>query len=128
MKKSRKNILIVDDARFIRTTLRTLLTGSDAFAVAAEATNGREAIDQYRAVRPDLVLMDIVMPEMDGIQATQEILREDPGATIVMCSAMGQEALIVEAIQAGARDFILKPFTEERILTVLQKILHPVPA
>jgi two-component system chemotaxis response regulator CheY len=128
MKKGRKNILIVDDARFIRTTLRTLLTGSDAFAVAGEATNGREAIDQYRAVRPDLVLMDIVMPEMDGIQATQEILREDPGATIVMCSAMGQEALIVEAIQAGARDFILKPFTEERILTVLEKILQPVPA
>jgi two-component system chemotaxis response regulator CheY len=125
---ARKKVLIVDDANFIRTMLRDLLTSSGGFRIAAEAANGREAIDQYRSVSPDLVLMDIVMPEMDGIQATQEILKEDPGATIVMCSAMGQEALVVEAIQAGAKDFILKPFSETRILTVLAKVLGRGPA
>ena len=119
------NVLIVDDARFIRTMLKDLLQSSGTYRIAAEAANGREAVDLYRKVDPDLVLMDIVMPEMDGIQATLEILREDPAATIVMCSAMGQEALVVEAIQAGAKDFILKPFTEERILTVLRTVLTP---
>ncbi|MCZ6670547.1 MAG: response regulator [Acidobacteria bacterium] len=123
-----KNVLIVDDTRFIRTMLRDLLQSSGRYRIAAEATNGREAVDQYKSVAPDLVLMDIVMPEMDGIQATVEILREDPSATIVMCSAMGQEALVVEAIHAGAKDFILKPFTEERILTVLRKVLIPQAA
>ncbi len=83
-----------------------------------------EAIKEYKSLRPDLVLMDIAMPKMDGIEATREIIKADPAATVVMCSAMGQEALVVEAIDAGAKDFIVKPFSTNRILTVLAKVLE----
>lgn len=117
-------VLIVDDARFIRTMLRDLLQEAGAYRIAGEAENGMEAIKEYKSLRPDLVLMDIAMPKMDGIEATREIIKADPAATVVMCSAMGQEALVVEAIDAGAKDFIVKPFSTNRILTVLAKVLE----
>ena len=121
---STTKVLIVDDARFIRTMLRDLLQEAGAYRIAGEAENGKDAIKEYKALRPDLVLMDIAMPKMDGIEATREIIKADPAATVVMCSAMGQEALVVEAIDAGAKDFIVKPFSTNRILTVLAKVLE----
>jgi two-component system chemotaxis response regulator CheY len=93
------------------------------FVVAGEADNGVEAVRLYQEIRPDLTTMDIVMPQMDGITALREILGLDPGAKIVMCSALGQEALINEAIEAGARDFIVKPFHPGRVLKVAQSVL-----
>ena len=125
---STTKVLIVDDARFIRTMLRDLLQEAGTYRIAGEAENGKDAVKEYKSLRPDLVLMDIAMPEMDGIEATREIIKVDPAATVVMCSAMGQEALIVEAIHAGAKDFIVKPFSTNRILTVLAKVLEGNPA
>ena len=115
-------ILLVDDTAFMRRMLREILT-REGYEVAGEARNGREAVEQYRAVRPDLVIMDITMPEMDGIAAVREILGADPAARIVMCSALGQDEPIVEALDAGARDFILKPFLPEKVLEAVRKIL-----
>ena len=88
-----------------------------------EASNGREAVERFIELSPDLITMDIVMPELDGIEATREILSRDPSATIVMCSALGQEALVIESIAAGARDFIVKPFTPEKVLKVVRNVL-----
>ncbi len=117
-------VLIVDDAMFMRSMIKDILTNAGGrYEVVGEASNGREAVARYRELHPDLVTMDIVMPQMDGIEATREILKLDPSSTIVICSAMGQEALVVESISAGARDFIVKPFTSERVLQVLAKVL-----
>jgi len=116
-------VLIVDDAVFMRSMIREILTRTGRFEILAEAANGQEAVDRFVELRPDLVTMDIVMPEMDGIEATKEILRIDPGATIVICSALGQEALVVESIAAGARDFIVKPFAPDKVLAVLETVL-----
>jgi two-component system chemotaxis response regulator CheY len=116
-------VLIVDDAVFMRSMIREILTRTGRFEILAEAANGQEAVDRFVELRPDLVTMDIVMPEMDGIEATKEILRIDPGATIVICSALGQEALVVESIAAGARDFIVKPFAADKVLAVLETVL-----
>src|SRR5512147_690757 len=93
------------------------------FVIAGEAENGTEAVRLYQELRPDLTTMDIVMPQMDGISALREIIRLDPAAKVVMCSALGQEALIAEAIEAGARDFIVKPFQPARVLKVVQSVL-----
>jgi two-component system chemotaxis response regulator CheY len=93
------------------------------YRVVGEAGNGLQAVEMYRQLRPDLVTMDIVMPEMGGIDAVREIMRENPDARILMCSAMGQQALVVEAIEAGARDFIVKPFQPARVLEALQRVL-----
>lgn len=112
-------VLIVDDAVFMRSMIRDILANSGRFQVVGEAANGREAIEKYAALKPGLVTMDIVMPEVDGIEATRRILSEDPAATIVMCSALGQEALVIESIAAGARDFIVKPFTPDKVLRVI---------
>ena len=90
--------------------------------VVGEATNGVEAVEQYRELRPDLVTMDIVMPLKSGIEALQDIAGEDPDACIIMCSALGQDSLVIEAVQAGARDFIVKPFKEERVLDVVRRV------
>ncbi len=117
-----KNILIVDDAAFMRMMIKDILT-KNGYNVAGEAENGLKAIDKYNEVKPDLVLMDITMPEMDGIQALKGIKAADPGAMVIMCSAMGQQAMVIESIQAGARDFIVKPFQAERVLEAVKKVV-----
>jgi len=115
-------ILVVDDAIFMRSMMRDIFARSP-FIIAGEAENGLEAIRLYQELRPDLTTMDIVMPQMDGITALREIMRLDPNANVVMCSALGQEALIAESIEAGARDFIVKPFQPSRVLKVVQSVL-----
>ncbi len=115
-------ILIVDDAAFMRMILKNILT-SHSFQVVGEAENGMQAVQKYRELSPDLVTMDITMPEMDGIQALKEIRKNNPNAKVLMCSAMGQEAMVVEAIRAGAKDFIVKPFQEDLVIEKIKKIL-----
>jgi two-component system chemotaxis response regulator CheY len=115
-------VLVVDDARFMRSMIRDIFARGP-FVVAGEADNGVEGVRLYQELRPDLTTMDIVMPQMDGITALREILGLDPAAKVVMCSALGQEALIAEAIEAGARDFIVKPFHPGRVLKVAQSVL-----
>ncbi len=115
-------ILVVDDAIFMRGLIRDIFARGP-FVIAGEAENGAEAVRLYTELKPDLTTMDIVMPQMDGISALKEIMRLDPGANVIMCSALGQEALIAEAIEAGARDFIVKPFQPARVLRVVQSVL-----
>src|SRR5580700_1011511 len=110
-----KTVLVVDDAAFMRATLRDILE-RNGYRVVGEARNGLEAVSRYAALKPALVTMDIVMPEMTGIEAVKRIIAESPGARIIMCSAMGQQPLVAEAIQAGARDFVIKPFQASRVL------------
>ncbi len=117
-----KSILIVDDAVFMRTILKEILEKNN-FQVVGEAENGKQSISMYRELKPDLVIMDITMPEMDGIEATSIIKEEFPESTVVMCSAMGQQAMVVEAIKAGATDFIVKPFQADRVVESINKIL-----
>ncbi|ACM61234.1 two-component system chemotaxis response regulator CheY [Caldicellulosiruptor bescii] len=117
-----KRILIVDDAAFMRMMLKDIIT-KNGYEVAGEAENGAKAVEMYKELKPDLVMMDITMPEMDGIQAVREIKKIDPQAKIIMCSAMGQQAMVIESIQAGARDFIVKPFQAERIVEAIKKVL-----
>ena len=114
-------VLIADDALFMRNLLKDILT-KVGFSVVAEATNGEEAVALYRKHKPDLVTMDIVMPLKSGIEALEEIVKEDPYAKIVMCSALGQESLVLEAVQAGAKYFIVKQFKEERVVEVVKRI------
>jgi two-component system chemotaxis response regulator CheY len=116
-----KRILITDDALFMRVTLRNILTQS-GFEVVGEASTGAEAVELYEQLRPDVVTMDITMPEMDGIQALKLIRSIDSEAKVVMCTAMGQKNMVVEAIQAGAKDFIVKPFQPERVVEAVQKV------
>ncbi|MBR5337156.1 MAG: response regulator [Lachnospiraceae bacterium] len=115
-------ILIVDDAAFMRMMIKDVIS-KNGFEVAGEAVNGMDAVDKYNELKPDLVLMDITMPEMDGIQALKKIKEGDGNAKVIMCSAMGQQAMVIEAIQSGAKDFIVKPFQPERILEAVQKVL-----
>ena len=115
-------ILIVDDAAFMRTLLKNILFPK-GYEIAGEAENGAIADEKYKALKPDLVTMDIVMPDMGGIDAVREIVKQDPNAKILMCSAMGQQALVVEAIQAGAKDFVVKPFQPSRVLEAVQRVL-----
>jgi len=117
-----KRILIVDDAAFMRMMLKDIITKNE-YEVAGEAENGLKAVELYKELKPDLVMMDITMPEMDGIQAVREIKKIDPQAKIIMCSAMGQQAMVIESIQAGARDFIVKPFQAEGIVEAIKKVL-----
>jgi len=114
-------ILIADDALFMRNMLRDIFVKA-GYQIVGEASNGVEAVEKYHELQPDLVTMDIVMPLKSGIEALQQITREDPDARIVMCSALGQEALVIEAVQAGAKDFIVKPFKEERVLDVVRRV------
>ena len=115
-------ILIVDDAAFMRMMIKDILT-KNGYEVAAEAENGLKAVEKYAEVRPNLVLMDITMPEMDGIQSLKKIKELDPAANVIMCSAMGQQAMVIEAIQSGAKDFIVKPFQSDRVLESIKKFL-----
>ena len=115
-----KNILIVDDAAFMRMMIKDILT-KNGYTVAGEAENGAKAVEKYNELKPDLVLMDITMPEMDGIAALKGIKASDPGASVIMCSAMGQQAMVIESIQAGAKDFIVKPFQADRIIEAVRK-------
>ena len=116
-----KRILVVDDAMFMRMILKNILT-KNGYEVCGEAANGQEAIDKYIELRPDLVLLDITMPKMDGITALKKIKMIEPKAKIIMCSAMGQQAMVIDAIQNGAIDFIVKPFQEGRVLESLHKM------
>jgi two-component system, chemotaxis family, chemotaxis protein CheY len=115
-------VLVCDDAIFMRTMITDILT-SAGYEVIGEAETGAQAVEKYRQLKPDLVTMDIVMPDMGGIEAVREICRENPEAKILMCSAMGQQALVVEAIQAGAKDFVVKPFQPSRVLEAVQRLL-----
>jgi len=114
-------ILIVDDAEFLRVRISKMLTG-DGFEVI-EADNGLRAVDTYKAQKPDLVLMDITMPEMDGLRALKEIRSFDSAAKVVMLTALGQESVVLEAIKSGAKDFIVKPFERDRVLNAIQKLV-----
>ena|SRR5579883_2330409 len=117
-----KKILITDDALFMRVTLKNILV-SNGYEVSDEASNGKEAVEKYQAHQPDLVMMDITMPIMDGISAAKQIKSMYPEANIVMCTAMGQKDMVVEAIKAGAKDFIVKPFQPERVLESVKKLI-----
>lgn len=117
-----KNILIVDDAAFMRMMIKDILT-KNGYNVAGEAENGAKAFEKYNEIKPDLVLMDITMPEVDGIQALKNIKAADSNAKVIMCSAMGQQAMVIEAIQAGAKDFIVKPFQPDRVLEAVRKVV-----
>ena len=118
-----KNIMICDDAAFMRMMIKDILT-KNGYNVVGEAENGLKAVEKYQETKPDLVLMDITMPEMDGIQALKKIKQADPNASVVMCSAMGQQAMVIESIQSGARDFIVKPFQPDRVLEAVKKAVE----
>ena len=117
-----KNILICDDAAFMRMMIKDILT-KNGYNVAGEAENGAKAVEKYNELKPDLVLMDITMPEMDGIAALKKIKEGDPGAMVIMCSSMGQQAMVIESIQAGAKDFIVKPFQADRVIEAVKKVV-----
>jgi two-component system chemotaxis response regulator CheY len=115
-------ILIVDDAAFMRMMIRDILT-KNGYEVVGEAQDGSQAIEKYKELQPDLITMDITMPEMDGIAALKEIRKMDTNAKVIMCSAMGQQAMVIDAIQAGAKDFIVKPFQADRVIEAIKKTL-----
>lgn len=116
------NILIVDDARFMRLTLAAILKKGNHLIVG-EAESGKEAIDLYEKFKPDLVTMDVTMPLMSGLEATRVIKNKYPEAKIIMCSAMGQQKIVRESIEAGAKDFIIKPFEENRVIDAINRVL-----
>lgn len=114
-----KRILIVDDAAFMRMMLKDILT-KNGFEICGEACNGKDALEKYKELNPDLVTLDITMPDMDGLTALKELRIIDNDVRVIMCSAMGQQAMVIEAIQNGAKDFIVKPFSVERVLEAVQ--------
>jgi two-component system chemotaxis response regulator CheY len=118
-----RRVLVVDDAAFMRMMIKNILI-EGGYEIVGEAENGKEAIDAFKELRPDLVTMDITMPEMDGIDAVKGILEIDKDAKIIMCSAMGQQAMVIDAIQAGARDFVVKPFKPDRVLAAINKLFE----
>ncbi|MCK5690871.1 response regulator [Myxococcota bacterium] len=122
---SKTRVLIVDDAIFMRNMIKDIFNSED-FEVVGEAANGVEAVEKYAELKPDLVTMDIVMPFKSGIEATKEILTQDEEALIIMCSALGQESLVMEAIEAGAADFVVKPFKSEDVRRVVEKALSAI--
>ena len=115
-------ILIVDDAAFMRMMIRDILT-KNGYEVVGEAQDGAQAVERFKELKPDLITMDITMPEMDGIAALKEIKKIDGNAKVIMCSAMGQQAMVIDAIQAGAKDFIVKPFQADRVIEAIKKTL-----
>jgi len=123
MTRKSPSVLIVDDALFMRTVLKDILT-KNGYDVVGEATNGYEAIDKYQELKPDITTMDITMPELDGIGALKKIMEINHAAKVIMCSAMGQQGIVVEAIKQGASDFIIKPFQPARVLEALEKAIQ----
>jgi len=117
-----KRIMVVDDALFMRATIKRILE-QGGYEIAGEAENGQEAVDKYPQFKPDVVLMDITMPVMDGISAAKAILQSDPGAIVLMCTALGQQNMVIEAIKAGVKDYIVKPFQPERVIEGVGKAL-----
>ena len=117
-----KKVLVVDDAAFMRMMIRDILS-KNGYEIVGEAENGARAVEKYKELIPDLVIMDITMPEVDGIQAVKEIRKINLESKIIMCSAMGQQAMVIESIQAGAKDFIVKPFQAERVVEAVKKVL-----
>lgn len=117
-----KRVLIVDDAAFMRMMIKDILS-KNGYEIAGEAQNGQDAIEKYKELAPDLVTMDITMPEMDGITSLKEIQKINPEAKVIMCSAMGQQAMVIDAIKAGAKDFIVKPFQADRVMEAISKVL-----
>lgn len=117
-----KSVLVVDDASFMRMMIKDILT-KNGFDVVGEAENGQVAVQKYKELNPDIVTMDITMPEMDGIQALKSIREIAADAKVIMCSAMGQQGMVIEAIQSGARDFIVKPFDADRVVEAINKVL-----
>ncbi|MFL0269682.1 response regulator [Candidatus Clostridium radicumherbarum] len=115
-------VLIVDDAAFMRMMIKDILE-KNGFQIIGEANNGIKAVELYKKEKPDIVTMDITMPDMDGIEAVKEIRAFDPAAKVVMCSAMGQQTMVMDAIRAGARDFIVKPFQPDRVLEAIRKVV-----
>ena len=117
-----KGILLVDDAAFMRMMLKDILV-KNGYEVLGEAENGLKAVEKYKELNPDLVIMDITMPEMDGIEAVKEIKKINPSAAVIMCSAMGQQSMVIEAIQSGAKDFIVKPFQADSIIEAVRIVI-----
>jgi two-component system chemotaxis response regulator CheY len=117
-----KKVLVVDDAIFMRNMIKDIFAAG-GFEIVGEAANGLEAVEKFKELKPDITTMDIVMPFKSGIEATREIVKHEPRAVVVMCSALGQESLVMEAIEAGASDFIVKPFKSEDVLSVVRKVL-----
>lgn len=115
-----KTVLITDDTAFMRMTLKNVIQ-KNGFDVIGEAADGEEAVSRYKELKPDLVTMDITMPKMDGITAIKEIMKHDSNAKIIVCSAMGQKPMVIEALNAGAKDFLVKPFDAERVIEALHK-------
>jgi two-component system chemotaxis response regulator CheY len=126
MSLPQKKILIVDDVAFVRNTLREILTGA-GYQIVGEASDGAEAVRLYTELKPDLVTMDVVMPHMSGIDATRKIITVAPDARVVIISAMGQENLVMEAVNVGARDYILKPFTSSEVVMTIERALSDEP-
>ncbi|MEX0912806.1 MAG: response regulator [Gemmatimonadota bacterium] len=123
MTRSTSGVLICDDAPFMRRMIADILRGA-GYPIVGEARDGVEAVEQYQALRPEIVTMDIVMPRLGGIDAVREIVRVDPDARIVMCSAMGHQEVIDAALEAGARDFVVKPFQASSVLEAVHRVLH----
>lgn len=119
-------VLVVDDAIFMRRMISDILV-ENGMEIVGEADTGAKAIERYKELRPDLVTMDIIMPEMNGIDAVRKIVEHDAQAKIVMCSALGQQALVQDAIAAGAKDFLIKPFNAARVVEVIAKVFNQVP-
>jgi len=116
-------ILVVDDAMFMRRMLTDILE-KGGHSICGEASTGKEAVEKYKELKPELVTMDIIMPDMSGIEAVKEIMKFDPQAKILMVSAMGQQALVLEAIQAGAQDYVVKPFQSSRVLESIERLMQ----
>lgn len=117
-----KRVIVVDDAMFMRKMLSDILTKS-GYEVVAEASNGEEAYIKYKEFEPDLVTMDITMPEVTGIEGVQMITKDFPNAKVLMCSAMGQESMVIESVKAGAKGFIVKPFVPDKVIAEVQKLI-----
>ncbi len=117
------SVLIVDDTLFMRASIKQMLEAK-GHSVAGEASNGVEAIEKFAAVKPDVILMDITMPDMDGLEALKRIKEIDPNAKVVMCTAMGQQAMVAKAVELGAQQFIVKPFQAERLIAAIDSVMH----
>jgi len=116
--------VVVDDAVFMRTLLKKMIEEVEGYTVVGEGANGLQAIEQAKLLKPDIITLDITMPEMDGIEAIGEILKHSPDTKIIMVSAMGQQSMVIEAIKIGAKDFIIKPFDKSRVLQAIKNVLN----